>query len=164
MPIEAITETPDWDQDHLQATADRACGAVLARLDLDPEAWEVAVMGCDDARIAALNAEFRGKPAPTNVLSWPAQDLAPTRPGAWPPAPQPGPVPPDELGDIAVAFGVCAAEAAAQGKPFDDHLTHLLVHATLHLLGFDHETDEDAALMEPLETEILATLGVKNPY
>lgn len=164
MSIDTISEDPAWDDADLDRLAGRACLAVLANQGLDPDRFDIAVLGCDDVRIAALNADFRAKPTPTNVLSWPAQPLAPPSPGLAPPKPAHDPIPPTELGDIAIAFGVCQSEAAAQGKEFSDHVTHLLVHGTLHLLGFDHECDEDATLMEGLETEILAELGIKDPY
>jgi probable rRNA maturation factor len=79
--------------------------------------------------------------------------------------PPPNPVgPPEELGDIALAWETCAREAAEADKPVEHHVAHLLVHGLLHLLGFDHETDPDAELMEELETRILARLGVPDPY
>jgi probable rRNA maturation factor len=98
------------------------------------------------------------------VLSWPAQPLAPITEGQAPPAPEQGFDGMIELGDIAIAYQTCAAEAAAQNKPLSAHMTHLIVHGTLHLLGYDHETDADAALMERLEVEILGNLGVDDPY
>jgi probable rRNA maturation factor len=108
-----------------------------------------------------LNAGFRGKAAATNVLSWPSEERGAPRPGAMPD-------PPDaeeaELGDIAIAWETCAREAEAGGLDLGAHATHLLVHATLHLLGFDHENDTDAELMERLETDILVSLGVADPY
>lgn len=116
-------------------------------------------MGCADARIASLNADFRGKPRSTNVLSWPAVEHLPRQPGAVPELPDEA-----ELGDIAIAFETCVAEAQAQGKPFDHHVLHLLVHATLHLLGYDHENDPDAERMEATERAILQTLDVPDPY
>jgi len=81
----------------------------------------------------------------------------------------PAPAGPDptgviELGDIAIAYDTCAGEAAAAGRPMADHVTHLLVHGTLHLLGFDHERDADATLMEGLEVEILGNMGIADPY
>jgi probable rRNA maturation factor len=122
-------------------------------------------MGCDDARIAALNADFRGKPQPTNVLSWPSEDRAPDLPGSAPLPPVAGTADdPESLGDIALAWETCAAEAGAQGKPMADHVTHLVVHGVLHLLGYDHIDDADAGVMEALEVRILATLGVSDPY
>ena len=108
-------------------------------------------MGCDDARIAELNGDFRDKPQPTNVLSWPSEERGAAQPGAAPALPT-GPDP--ELGDIAIAYETCAREAAEQGKPMADHVTHLIVHAVLHLLGYDHIRDADATLMEATEVEI----------
>ena len=118
-------------------------------------------LGCDDVRIAALNADFRGKAQPTNVLSWPSAERGPEAEGARPAPPDPAD---PELGDIALAFETCAAEAAAADKPLEDHLTHLVVHGILHLLGYDHVRDGDAALMERIEAEILGKLGIRDPY
>lgn len=159
--VDVLVEDPRWEEAGLSGLAGRAVTAALAHLGLDPAAWEVAILGCDDARIAELNATFRGKPAPTNVLSWPAEDLSPGRPGAAPEPPS-GDAP--ELGDIAIAYDTCAREAAAGGKPLADHVTHLVVHGVLHLLGYDHQTEADATRMERLETEILGKMGVADPY
>lgn len=154
--VEVILEDPRWAGLNLEMLAQTAIHAVQVRLGVDQP--EISVLACDDARIAVLNAEFRDKPSATNVLSWPAQDLTP------PDLPQPDPDGATELGDIAIAYDTCAREAEAQDKPIDHHLTHLLVHATLHLLGYDHQTDSDATLMEGLEVEILGNLGISNPY
>lgn len=163
MEIDVLIEDPAWDGVTLEDWAGRACPATLAALGLDPSEFAVSILACDDARIATLNADFRGKPSPTNVLSWPSEDLA--RPlGGMPDLPKPDGRGPHELGDIALAHGVCLREAAEQGKDFGDHVTHLLVHSTLHLLGFDHIDDADAAVMEKLEISILARLGIANPY
>lgn len=162
--VEIATEDAAWDALDLEALAGRAVGATLVALDLPPGAFEVSILACDDARIATLNGEFRGKPTPTNVLSWPAEDRAPDTPGGAPHLPDPGDPMAAELGDLALAHGTCAREAAEAGKPLADHVTHLIVHGTLHLLGFDHETDADAARMEGLEVKILQTLNMANPY
>ncbi|MDJ0627053.1 MAG: rRNA maturation RNase YbeY [Rhodobacter sp.] len=159
MTVETILEDPRWQEADLPDLAECAASAVLRRLGLEPDAGEIGVLGCDDVRISALNAEFRGKPNPTNVLSWPSEDRTPGIPGKEPQPPEPG-----EFGDIAIAFETCMREADEQGKPLSDHVTHLLVHGMLHLLGYDHETVQDAALMERLEVEVLATLGVPDPY
>ncbi|MBD3678265.1 MAG: rRNA maturation RNase YbeY [Rhodobacteraceae bacterium] len=165
MTVETIIEDPRWEQAGLEAVADTACAAALTHLGLAPGEFEISLLGCDDARIAVLNAEFRDKPTPTNVLSWPAEDLSSETPGAKPALPEPGlPGMPGELGDIAIAYETCAREADEMGLAFGDHVTHLVVHGTLHLLGYDHIDEQDAALMEGLETEILATLGIADPY
>lgn len=160
--IEILTEDPRWLDADLTALAERACLATLAELALDAD-YEVSLLACDDARVAELNTEFRGKPLPTNVLSWPSEERGATAPGMIPQLPDGAPHM-LELGDIAIAFETCKREAAELNKAFADHVTHLLVHGTLHLLGFDHTCDPDAALMEGLETRILAKLGISDPY
>lgn len=163
--VDVVIEDRRWDALDLPALAERAARAALAHLGHDPAAHEVCVLACDDARIAALNADFRGKPVATNVLSWPAADLGAAIDGAAPAPPLPGtPADPESLGDIALAHDTCMAEARALGITSTAHVTHLLVHGVLHLLGYDHIRDKDAALMENTEAEILASLGVANPY
>lgn len=164
MSVEILFEDPRWEAAGLAALADAACAAALAHLGLDPAAWEISLLACDDARIAGLNAEFRGKPQPTNVLSWPAEDLAAETEGDAPHLPAPPPAGPGELGDIAIAWETCVREAEALGIAFGDHVTHLVLHGCLHLLGYDHIHPQDAARMEGLEVEILAKLGVADPY
>jgi len=107
----------------------------------------VSVSLTDDDTVADLNLRFRGKPGPTNVLSFPALESA--RPF---------------LGDVILAFGVCAREAAEQGKPLAHHLQHLVAHGVLHLVGYDHQTETEAEEMEALERRILAGLNVPDPY
>ncbi|MCV2894547.1 rRNA maturation RNase YbeY [Lentibacter sp. XHP0401] len=167
MLIDLITEDPRWQEAGLDTLAENAARAALAHLGLVPAAHEIALLACDDARIATLNTEFRGKPVPTNVLSWPDEDLAAEEAGAPPALPDPSAQDPEEalfLGDIAISYDTCAREAADQAKPFADHVTHLILHATLHLLGYDHIRDKDATLMETLEIEILGKMGIANPY
>jgi len=127
--------------------------AALAAAGLSSDDCEVAVLFTDDASMAEINAEWRGKNQPTNVLSFPA--------------PRDTPVPAGEarpLGDIVLAHGVIAREANEQGKALRAHVAHLMVHGTLHLLGYDHETDVEAEAMEALETSILKGLGIADPY
>lgn len=164
MTVDLICESPLWTEPELAGLADRASAATLTHLGLDPQRHEIALLACDDARIATLNTEFRGKPAPTNVLSWPETDRAPETPGEMPGLPAAQDPDADFLGDIAIAYETCARESGQQAKPFAHHVTHLIVHATLHLLGFDHIRDEDATLMERLEVEILGNLGIPDPY
>lgn len=160
--MDIVIEDPRWETLALEALGERACDAALGHLGLDPDACEVVILGCDDAHIAELNAEFREKPTPTNVLSWPAEDRA--TPGARPTMPEPDIMGEIALGDIAISYDTCVREAAQAEKPVADHVTHLVVHGLLHLLGYDHISDEDAAIMESLEAEILATLGLPDPY
>ena len=163
--IDIVLEDPRWQALGLETLADRAGQATLAALGLPALGFQIVVMGCDDARIATLNADHRGKPKPTNVLSWPSEERGADAPGAIPEQPKPGdPDDPESLGDIALAYETCAAEAADQDKPLADHVTHLLVHGILHLLGYDHIDDLDATLMEETEVRILATMGLADPY
>jgi probable rRNA maturation factor len=119
----------------------------------------IAIVLADDAMLRDLNHTWRGKDAPTNVLSFPATD---TEEGMRPEPPFPGV--PLELGDIVMARETCEREALEQGKSLSDHVRHLTIHGVLHLLGYDHEADDEAERMEGLETRILAGLGVADPY
>ena len=158
MSVDIIIEDTRWKG--LEGVAATAVPAVLDHLGLDPEVWEVTVLGCDDARIAQLNAVFRNKPKATNVLSWPSEDRSPDTAGAIPSPPSGD----TELGDIALSYETCMSEAETGEIPPDHHVTHLIVHGVLHLLGYDHERNRDADLMESLETAILCKLGVPDPY
>lgn len=163
--VDVVIEDDRWEAADLEVLAFRAVRAALAALDLPETGLTVCVMGCDDARIATLNGEFRGKTKPTNVLSWPAWDLAADADGGAPEPPEVGtPEAPESLGDIALAYETCAREAEEAGKPFADHVTHLIVHGLLHLLGHDHIRERDADRMEAAEVRILATLGLSDPY
>jgi probable rRNA maturation factor len=163
--VETVVEDARWEGIGLGPLAERASVAALSALGLRPNGFAIGLLGCDDARIAALNADFRGKPQPTNVLSWPSEERGADTVGAAPDLPEAGPEDdPYYLGDIAIAWETCVTEAAEQGKPVADHVTHLVVHAVLHLLGYDHIEDADAARMEGLEVRILASLGVSDPY
>lgn len=162
MQLDVILEDPRWQELDLQTLGRRACVAVAAHQEL-PQGCEVSLMGCDDARIMDLNGEFRDKMRATNVLSWPSEERGAAIDGARPLRPD-GPDPDLELGDIAISYETCLREAAEQGKRIDDHVTHLLVHACLHLLGYDHIRPLDAELMEGIEVEILASLDIEDPY
>lgn len=163
MPVELNTQEPRWGD--IAPLVAQAVEAALGHLGHDPALFEVSVLACDDARIRELNQQFRGKDRATNVLSWPAWDLSAAAPGALPEPPQPGTGDdPEALGDMALAYETCQREAAGQGKTLANHVTHLLVHSVLHLLGYDHERDADALLMEKTETGILETLGISDPY
>lgn len=162
--IDVLIDDSRWEQLGLGVLAERAIDATLAHVGVDGADAEVSLLACDDARIAELNASFRDKAGPTNVLSWPAADLAPGAPGGTPEPPERDPDGTMPLGDIAIAYDTCAREAADMRKPLEAHVTHLVVHGTLHLLGYDHISDADATLMQRLETEILGKMGLDDPY
>lgn len=161
MTVEVDVVDPRWGAVDLETIAERSVAATLAHLGLLGE-WEVAVLACDDERIAELNGDFRARRQATNVLSWPSEERGVRVAGTRPILPDAGGDP--ELGDIAIAFETCAREAEAAGIPLADHVTHLIVHATLHLLGYDHIREADGDLMEATETDILVGLGVADPY
>lgn len=135
----------------------RAAGAALQQARRDRRSRSkaspsVAVALIDDRAMRKLNRSFRGKDKPTNVLSFPAGETPDGKRAKHP------------LGDVAIALGTVKREAKAQGKSVADHLTHLMVHAILHLLGYDHESDPEAERMETLERKALAALGIADPY
>jgi probable rRNA maturation factor len=155
----------EWDNStDWPALAQRCVAAAIAETKYANRAAgglpiEVSVKFTSDAEVRALNRDYRGKDKATNVLSFPMAGpdlLAAATDG-------------DDieilLGDIVLAHGVCAAEAAERGIAMETHAAHLLVHGTLHLLGYDHETgEEDAEEMEAVERRALATLGIADPY
>lgn len=160
MSVDVVIEDERWKGVGLARLAEQAVAATLVHAGLRPDAWDVVVLGCDDARIAALNDGFRGKAQPTNVLSWPSDERGAVEEGDSPSAPMGEP----ELGDIAIAFDTCQREALTQGIPVTDHVVHLIVHGTLHLLGYDHVREGDGDLMEATEIAILGKHGVPDPY
>jgi probable rRNA maturation factor len=151
--IDIMVEAGQWPAKRaLSALAREAVAAVLAESGAAARRSELSIVFTDDAHIRALNAGWRGKDKPTNVLSFPA---FPVKPGdALPPM----------LGDIVLAAGTVAREAELEEKPFDHHLLHLIIHGTLHLLGYDHETEAEAEIMEALERRALARLAIPDPY
>ena len=152
LDIDLAVEAGVWPSEaELLALVERAVGAAFSELDL-VGASELSVVFTDDAAIRALNAEWRGKDKPTNVLSFPA----------FPPA-KGGPLPP-MLGDIVLAAETVAREAQEENKPLENHMTHLVIHGLLHLLGYDHETDDEAEEMEAVERAALARLAIPDPY
>lgn len=142
--IEVEIEDEAWSTalPDAEAVVTRAAVAALGTVEGD-----VVILLADDETVRDINARFRDRDRPTNVLSFPAAESA---------APH--------LGDLTLAFGVCSEEARAQGKTLADHLSHLTVHGVLHLLGRDHEDDAEAEAMEAEERSILASLGVADPY
>ncbi len=144
--IDFRLDHPGWKAERmrLRSLSVSACRAALAACEDIPQASLTTVLA-DDAAVQALNRDFRSKDKPTNVLSFPSGEE-------------------EYLGDIIVSLDTVKREAEAQGKTFEHHLTHLLVHGILHLLGYDHEQEEEAVEMEGLEIEILEKIGISNPY
>ena len=147
LTIDIAIEHEAWSAlGDLGALARRATEAALAAGDTTlPAGAELSLVLCDDAFIRDLNQRWRGKDKATNVLSFPGAD-------------------PSMLGDIVVAYETCAREATGEGRPLADHLAHMIVHGVFHLVGFDHEDDDEADDMERREAAALSQLGIASPY
>jgi probable rRNA maturation factor len=159
LDIQLSVESGGWpDEETLAAFAGRVLEhtaqhlAITTNQPFPPETVEISLVFISDDDIRTVNEAWRGQDKATNVLSFPAFPLSPGG--------RPGPM----LGDIIMAEETLRREALDLGIPFDDHLTHLLVHGFLHLFGYDHMTDEEATVMEGLETRILAEMGLADPY
>jgi probable rRNA maturation factor len=152
--IDLLVEAGAWpDETRLAGLARSAVDAALAEAGVQAAGpVELSLVFTDDAGIRGLNAQWREKDKPTNVLSFPA---FPTRIGA---------ALPPMLGDVVLAAETVAAEAALEGKPLDHHISHLIVHGLLHLIGYDHEDDDQAEAMEATERRALARLAIPDPY
>jgi probable rRNA maturation factor len=151
--VEVVHAAEGWPDD-ADAVVQRAARAVLSGFADAASFGDISVALMDDASIQVLNRDYRGKDAPTNVLSFPVEEDG-------------GILPPGErlpLGDIAVALETVVREAVEEEKTLAAHLTHMVVHGTLHLLGYDHELDSEAEEMETMERDVLASLGIADPY
>jgi len=154
MPVLVDVEDDGWRcVPALDALAERAIAAALAHQNQEADKLEVSLLFTGDGEAARLNREWRNRSYAPNVLSFPAAPSAETVEGGVRP-----------LGDIILAAGVVAREAAEQEKALDAHIAHLVVHGTLHLLGYDHMNQSDASAMEAAETAILQDLGFPDPY
>lgn len=158
LTIDVDVAAAAWRDDlgDVEALAAHAAKAALgAALEgSDSVSVHISILLADDAFVAGLNQKYRGKSEPTNVLSFAGEEAGGPR----------GAGAPRLLGDVVLAYETVAREAAAQEKPLGDHFCHLVVHGILHLLGYDHQHDEEAALMERTEIDILRSLGVPDPY
>ena len=159
LQLDGVVQVPDWPDDVTgSAFLERIAAATEGRLEFERREAAVVAFG-DDAAVRVLNARYRGKDAPTNVLSFPAAgpviepDIGPDAEGET-----------RSLGDIVLARETVMREAGEQAVDFSHHVTHLIVHGVLHLLGYDHGVDAEAEEMEALEIEILSELGIDNPY
>ena len=152
--IDILVEAGEWpDEGALAALAQQAVASVVAELGMAGESpSELSLVFTDDAGIARLNTEWRGKDGPTNVLSFPAFSVPPG--AALPPL----------LGDIVLAAETVSREAKLDGKPLEHHIAHLIIHGFLHLVGHDHETEAEAETMEAIERRALARLAIPDPY
>lgn len=159
-----IARAKAWNLPGVTALCRRAARAAVAaalekkngarRKLLRARGGEIGILLAGDSYVGKLNADYRGRKGPTNVLSFPGDFSAQAAPAQGPLA----------LGDLAIAYGVASREAKRAGKPLRHHLAHLVVHGVLHLLGYDHEREKEARQMESLEAAILGGLGIPDPY
>jgi probable rRNA maturation factor len=153
--IEVLVAADCWhNEPDAQATIRHAVATAAGFVNADIGGAELAILLTDDSTIRTLNRDWRGIDKPTNVLSFPARPPTAGKTGNAP----------RMLGDIAIAYETLHREADHEGKPFNHHLSHLAIHGFLHLIGYDHEDDDDAEVMEAREAEILARLGIPDPY
>jgi probable rRNA maturation factor len=149
MNLEITIEDTDWKTvPNLRKLTRQAIKAAIVGDDLS-----ISVLFTSDAEILEINKQWRGKAKPTNVLSFPVSAETPVPEGE-----------PRPLGDIVLAFGTIVKEASEQKKSVASHVSHLIVHGLLHLLGYDHEIDAEAEIMEAREVEVLKKLGIEDPY
>ena len=161
MSVDLVMEDARWKTLNLLQIANAAFKETLSQLNLRSENFICCILACSSKKIKGLNAQFRGKNNSTNVLSFPStteiyevRSISKLEPK----------IDPFELGDIAIAYEVCKKEADISKIDFEDHVYHLIIHSVLHLLGFDHEEEKNAAEMEKIEVQVLAKLGINNPY
>lgn len=160
--LEVLIEDGRWRGADFAGVSRRAARAALEAAGIDPGLVTVSALGCDDSRISGLNKRFRGRSGPTNVLSFPAFPATPESPLTG--RDLMGQSSPVFIGDIAVAYETVSSEASSLGLAVSSHLAHLVAHGCLHMLGYDHESDADARVMESLEAGILEGLGIPSPY
>lgn len=157
--LDVNVSDPRWEDIGIATICQRAAELALDVAGIAPNGIEISILATDDAEMTRLNGAFRDTSAPTNVLSWPSEERVAEVPGGVPKPPIDL-----ELGDIALGFETCIGEARESGVGIHEHVTHLVLHGILHLLGYDHISDEDATLMEGLEIQALERLGIANPY
>jgi probable rRNA maturation factor len=161
MTVDLIMEDARWKTLNLFSIANAAFKETLSQLNLKSENFICCVLACSSEKIKGLNAQFRGKDNSTNVLSFPSKAEKYDTKSSLKFKVNADPF---ELGDIAIAYEVCKKEADVSKIKFEDHVYHLIIHSVLHLLGYDHEEEKNAAEMEKIEVQVLAKLGISNPY
>ena len=161
MTVDLIMEDARWETLNLLHIANAAFEETLSHLNMSSEKFICCILACNSKKIKSLNAQFRGKNNCTNVLSFPsAKNICKVKSSPEFEAN----VDAFELGNIAIAYEVCKKEADISEIDFEHHVYHLVIHSLLHLLGYDHEEEKNAAKMEKIEVQVLANIGINNPY
>lgn len=152
--IDIALENGDWPSEvALEGMVKSAVSAAAEAASLTwPSGAELSLLFTSDAKMAEINGQWRDKPVPTNVLSFPGSDVAVGQAAGR------------TIGDMVFAYETLQREAEQQGKTFEDHFRHLVIHGFLHLFGYDHMNENEAGEMEALEIKALASLGIDNPY
>ena len=161
MSVDLIMEEARWKTLNLLQIANAAFKETLSHLNMRSEDFICCILACNSKKIKGLNAQFRGKNNSTNVLSFPSTTKIYKAIGI--PKFETH-VDPFELGNIAIAYEVCKKEADSSKIDFEHHVYHLIIHSVLHLLGYNHEEEKNAVEMEKIEVQVLANLGISNPY
>ena len=161
MSVELVMEDARWKTLDLLQIANTAFNATLSQLYMKSENFSCCILACSSKKIKVLNTQFRCQDNSTNVLSFPStteigEVIRISKFEAN--------VDPFELGNIAIAYEICKKEADVSKKDFEHHVYHLIIHSVLHLLGYDHKEEKNAAEMEKIEVQVLAKLGISNPY
>lgn len=146
--VEIRVDAPAWREVEFEAVVREAASEALREAGPKGRPLELSVLLTDDSAMADLNRTWRGKDGPTDVLSFPGDASPAAR----------------LLGDVVLSIDTLKADAARDGLSVTDHLAHLVVHGILHLVGYDHESDPEAAAMEKAEADILGAMGIANPY
>ena len=156
-----------WVKIPLEEIAKGALKLIIDKFLGQDNNFEVSILASDDAEIRELNKNFRGNDSSTNIISWPEHETQSNQPGHIPNLVyklKSGFERLTFLGNLAISFDRCSSEAEEKNIKFEDHVLHLLLHGCLHLIGFDHQNDLDANLMEDIEIRLLSVVGIKNPY
>tara|TARA_S200000501_G_scaffold344014_1_gene355420 strand:+ start:285 stop:806 length:522 start_codon:yes stop_codon:yes gene_type:complete len=166
MELHVLIEERRWLEINLRKILSGVIKSVLSFLNNCESNYEISLLASNDKNISELNKKYRNVRSATNILSWPEYSLKNLLPGKMP---KTLPVPGNgnstiSLGNLAIAYETCKKEAKINGISLESHMSHILLHGFLHLVGFDHHNDLDAELMEGIEVSLLSSLGIPNPY
>ena len=167
MKTNILLKDKRWAEVPLEKIAESALKLVIENFLENKIHFEVSILASNDTKIREFNKNFRGQKTITNIISWPEHELQPKQPGHFPEKLDKSKFDTEGtifLGNLAISYERCSTEAKEKNVNFEDHMLHLLLHGFLHLVGFDHQNDLDANVMENIEIKLLSGVGIKNPY
>ena len=168
MKIDILCTDTRWSESFLKKVSKQSFELALSSLRIEEKNFEICLLACNNDEIQDLNMRFRGIDSPTNILSWPEFDFVGKNKGGLTADTKQTSIPGEDifvfLGNIAIAYDLCSDECLNRHIKFWDHITHLLLHGCLHLLGYTDKKSIDAKVMEDLEIKLLDRIGIKNPY